>query len=70
MTGIADIFALATQYDTTTGVINNLTSKYVLSPHNSTYLRALTRTFRFLAGVSSYLVRAPAGVYSELVLTV
>lgn len=33
MTGIADIFALATQYDTTTGVINNLTSKYVFSPH-------------------------------------
>ena len=30
MTGIADIFALANQYDTTTGHINNLTSKYVL----------------------------------------
>lgn len=28
--GIADIFALATQYDTTTGRINNLTSKYVV----------------------------------------
>jgi hypothetical protein len=27
--GIAAIFALAKQYDTTTGVINNLTSKYV-----------------------------------------
>ena len=26
--GIAGIFALAKQYDTTTGVINNLTSKY------------------------------------------
>ena len=29
--GIAAIFALAKQYDTTTGVINNLTSKYVSS---------------------------------------
>ena len=27
--GIADIFALAKQYHTTTGEINNLTSKYV-----------------------------------------
>lgn len=27
--GIASIFALSIQYDTTTGVINNLTSKYV-----------------------------------------
>ncbi|KAJ3479033.1 hypothetical protein NLI96_g9347 [Meripilus lineatus] len=29
--GIADIFALATQYNTTTGVINNLTSKCVFA---------------------------------------
>jgi hypothetical protein len=28
MSGIAGIFSLAKQYDTTTGVINNLTSKY------------------------------------------
>jgi hypothetical protein len=30
-TGIASIFALAAQYDTTPGVINNLTSKYAIS---------------------------------------
>jgi len=29
--GIAGIFALAKQYDTTTGVINNMTSKYVFT---------------------------------------
>ena len=33
--GIADIFALATQYDTTTGHINNLTSKYVFKSSRS-----------------------------------
>ena len=30
-TGIADIFALADQYHSTTGEINNLTSKFVSS---------------------------------------
>jgi len=38
--GIASIFALANQYHSTTGEINNLTSKYISSPFVSVRLCA------------------------------
>ena len=51
--GIAAIFALAEQYNTTTGVINNLTSKWVLD--TGAYTRISNSLF--VVGVSSCSVR-------------
>ena len=48
--GIASLFPLAEQYNTTSGMINNLTSKYVLSMWSSFIIDT------FEAGVSSYWV--------------
>ena len=52
--GIADVFALARQYNTTTGEINNLTSKYV--PVSKSSLE-YTNQYYDLAGAFSFLVR-------------
>lgn len=63
--GIASIFALAKEYDTTPGVINNLTSKYVSARYLVSIGQERPALISFLVGVYFFLVRLLYGLPSE-----